>query len=165
MKSKVSMDKKYSEDTRILYVTTGYLLEYIIGNDLDLDQTYTHIVLDEIHDRDLETDFVLLLMVILFLRKSTIKLVLMSATLDPQQLMDYFAQFATDGHRVPLVECKMRMYPVRTRYLDDIERMLDFTANELSFQMDKPELQDEQIDVLIRLLDHIDRKEVSIDVF
>lgn len=153
------MDKKYSEDTRILYVTTGYLLEYIIGQDLVLDDTYTHIVLDEIHDRDIETDFVLLLMRILFLRKSKIKLVLMSATLDPKLLTDYFEQFES-ARRVPLIECKMRVFPVRLRYLDDIERMIGYKSD-LSFEMNKPDLYDDQIDVLVRLLDHIDKKEVN----
>lgn len=154
------MDKKYSEDTRILYVTTGYLLEYMIANDLELDETYTHIVLDEIHDRDIETDFVLLLMRILFLRNTKIKLVLMSATLDPQMLTEYFEKFATDRH-IPLVECKMRTYPVRIRFLDDIEQMLGFKSD-LSIEIDKPELQDEQIEILVQLLDYIDKKEVCI---
>ena len=52
------MDSKVSEDTRILYCTTGVLREKLIGKK-NMHQ-YTHVILDEVHERDQETDFALL---------------------------------------------------------------------------------------------------------
>jgi ATP-dependent RNA helicase TDRD9 len=52
-------------DTRISYVTTGVLLQKLInsskkGPQVDSFDHYTHIILDEVHERDLDTDFVML---------------------------------------------------------------------------------------------------------
>ena len=48
-----------SEDTRLLYCTTGILKNRLIRTQHMND--YTHIILDEVHERELETDFLLLL--------------------------------------------------------------------------------------------------------
>lgn len=151
------MEKKTSEDTRIFYVTTGFLREYLIGNDLELDTMYTHVILDEIHDRDLDTDLMLLLMKVLMLRKSKIKLILMSATLNPTALIEYFAKHAV---AIPLIKCKERVRPVRRLFLEDLEERVNFQTN-LTFNLEEPKLCDEQLEMLIRLLDYIDQKEVS----
>ena len=47
-----------SEDTRLLYCTTGILKNRLIRSQHMND--YTHIILDEVHERELETDFLLL---------------------------------------------------------------------------------------------------------
>ena len=47
-------------DTRLVYVTNAMFKEKLIGNHQFVD-SYTHIILDEIHDRELDTDFVILL--------------------------------------------------------------------------------------------------------
>ena len=47
-----------SEDTRLLYCTTGILKNRLIRDQHMND--YTHIILDEVHERELETDFLLL---------------------------------------------------------------------------------------------------------
>lgn len=152
------MDKRFNEDTRIFYVTTGYLLEYLVANDLELDNIYTHVILDEIHDRDINTDFLLLLLRILLLRKSKLKIILMSATLDPQPLIDYFQNFNNNAE-IPLVECKMRTYTVKKWYLDKIQNVIEYEAK-LEFDINLPEMHDEQLEVLVRLLDYIEKREV-----
>lgn len=70
------------DDTRILYCTTGVLLEKIIGK--KSLSPYTHIILDEVHERNKEMDF--LLIVIYKLLNPNIKVVLMSATIDAEQV-------------------------------------------------------------------------------
>lgn len=152
------MEKRFNEDTRIFYVTTGYLLEYLVANDLELDKVYTHVVLDEIHDRDINTDFLLLLLRILLLRKSKIKIVLMSATLDPQALIEYFQNF-NNNESIPLIECKMRTFTVKKWYLDRIQNAIEYEA-EMDLDLFVPEMHDEQLEVLVRLLDYIEKKEV-----
>lgn len=92
------------------------------------------------------------------LRKTNVKIVLMSATLDPKLLTDYFIKFATCG-QIPLIECKMRVYPVRVRFLEDLAQRVNFDT-QIEFKHDEPALQDEQCELLIRFLDFIDRKVV-----
>ncbi len=47
-------------DTRLVYVTNAMFKEKLIANHQFVEE-YTHIILDEIHDRELDTDFVILL--------------------------------------------------------------------------------------------------------
>jgi ATP-dependent RNA helicase TDRD9 len=54
----VGMDKQVGEDTRLLYCTTGILLNRLISRKHMRD--YTHIILDEVHERDQNSDFCLL---------------------------------------------------------------------------------------------------------
>ena len=54
----VGMDRKASDDTCILYCTAGVLLQKLV-NDRSLNE-FTHIVLDEIHERNSDLDFCLL---------------------------------------------------------------------------------------------------------
>lgn len=55
----VGRKKNYDPDTtKILYCTTGILLQKIIKTKTLSD--FTHIILDEVHERSLEMDFLLL---------------------------------------------------------------------------------------------------------
>lgn len=56
----IGLDRRASEDTRLFYVTTGVLLQMLVKKQSLGD--YTHIILDEIHERDSETDFLLIIL-------------------------------------------------------------------------------------------------------
>ncbi|XP_033162467.1 probable ATP-dependent RNA helicase spindle-E [Drosophila mauritiana] len=78
------------EDTRLLYCTTGVLLNNLIHNKTLTH--YTHIVLDEVHERDQNMDFLLIVVRRLLATNSRhVKIILMSATIDAKELSDYFA--------------------------------------------------------------------------
>lgn len=87
----VSLDKKHSgHQTGILYCTTGVLLQKIIHS--KSLSYFTHIIIDEVHERDVEVD--LLLMVVrklMFEQNPDVKLVLMSATSESANLQTYFS--------------------------------------------------------------------------
>ncbi|RNA05969.1 ATP-dependent RNA helicase TDRD9 [Brachionus plicatilis] len=123
---KVSLENKFSEETRIFYVTTGYLLEMIVANHAEL-QNYTHIILDEIHDRDLDTDLVILLIKLLLMKQFTGKVVMMSATLDPEIFIQYFSPYAIKNH-IPVIQCQINVFDVVTKHLDDIEDMVNLQS-------------------------------------
>lgn len=93
----VGLDEKQncSKDTRILFCTTGVLLEKIIRSaktDPFLD--YTHIILDEVHERDRDMDFLMILIRKLMTPK--IKLILMSATINSKSVtkLTHFDRFS-----------------------------------------------------------------------
>ena len=74
--------------TRILFLTEGVLLRQIQGApDFDL---YNVIVLDEVHERHLTTDFLLGILKSLLKHKKDLKLVLMSATINIEMFAKYF---------------------------------------------------------------------------
>lgn len=75
------MHAKISEDTRLLYCTTGVLMQKLI-KEKSLKQ-FTHIILDEVHERDQEMDFLLIVIRKLLTTNSRgVKVILMSATIN-----------------------------------------------------------------------------------
>lgn len=61
----VGLEKVANDDTRILYCTTGVFLQKLIA--AKSMNNYTHVILDEIHERDEDMDFTMLI-VRMFLR-------------------------------------------------------------------------------------------------
>lgn len=76
-----------NDDTRITYCTTGVLLEKLVACKTLIN--YTHIILDEVHERTQDMDF--LFIVIKQLRKKSphVKIILMSATIEAAAVSVY----------------------------------------------------------------------------
>ena len=72
----------------ILFCTTGVLLRRMQG-DTQLED-FTHVVLDEVHERDVKSDFLMMLLRDLIRIRGDIRIVLMSATLNARLFSDYF---------------------------------------------------------------------------
>lgn len=86
----IGLNKVCGADTRLTYCTTGVLLQKLVHR--RSLHPYTHIILDEVHERDTDTDLALLL--VRRLQQSScrgVKVVLMSATSDTRLLSEYFA--------------------------------------------------------------------------
>lgn len=79
-----------SEHTRILFCTTGVLLEQLVRSAKTKNPLngYTHIILDEVHERDKNMDF--LFIVIKKLINPTVKVILMSATINSEQVSGHY---------------------------------------------------------------------------
>lgn len=80
-------NKNQTDDTRILYCTTGVLLEKLIHTAKQNNPLakYTHIILDEVHERDKNMDF--LFIVLKKLMTPNVKLILMSATISAGEVI------------------------------------------------------------------------------
>ena len=90
------MESRSSPDTRILFMTTGIFLMRLVNNPDSLAK-YTHIIMDEVHERDLDTDFSMVVLKHLLGKKDessplNFKLVLMSATFNTKLFADYFSR-------------------------------------------------------------------------
>lgn len=87
----IGMEPRISENSRIIFMTYGIMIQKLMHND-KLD--YTHIILDEVHERSLEMDFTFMaLRKILDDQKvkRKIKLVIMSATINSVSFKEYFS--------------------------------------------------------------------------
>lgn len=116
--------------TKITFVTTGVLLRRLQtsgGSNDDLLAALadvSHVVVDEVHERSLDTDFLLVLLRDVLKRRKNLKVVLMSATLDADIFDRYFGQVASVGR----VEVQGRTFPVTDYYVDDIVRWTNFNT-------------------------------------
>jgi ATP-dependent RNA helicase DHX36 len=113
----------------ITYCTTGVLLRQLREGYGAL-KGVTHVIVDEVHERDVQIDFLMVLLKrILEARRRgedvpPIKVILMSATIDTTLFRRYFGA-AFDNGECPHIEIPGRMFPVEKFYLDDIQTMLN----------------------------------------
>ncbi|WP_285116025.1 ATP-dependent RNA helicase HrpA [Leifsonia sp. fls2-241-R2A-40a] len=108
----VRFTDKVSKATRIKLMTDGILL-----NELRRDRmlrAYDTIIIDEAHERSLNIDFLLGYLKQLLPKRPDLKLIITSATIDPQSFAEHFA--SADGTPAPIVEVSGRTYPVEIRY-------------------------------------------------
>ncbi|PYH91700.1 DEAD/DEAH box helicase [Aspergillus ellipticus CBS 707.79] len=120
--------KAKSGTTKITFVTTGVLLRRMQsgsgsdGNVASSLSDVTHVVVDEVHERSLDTDFLLALLRDVCRYRKDIKVILMSATLDAEIFSNYFGGRQSVG----LVNIPGRTFPVEDYYLDDVIRDTGF---------------------------------------
>lgn len=103
----VRFTDKVSANTRIKLMTDGILLNEI-HFDRDLER-YDTIIIDEAHERSLTIDFLLGYLKRLLPRRPDLKLIITSATIDPESFSQHFGG-------APIVEVSGRTYPVEIRY-------------------------------------------------
>lgn len=98
-------------ETLVKLMTDGVLLAET-QSDRFLDQ-YDAIIIDEAHERSLNIDFLLGYLRRISGQRPDLKIIITSATIDPQRVADHFADEAGPA---PIVEVSGRTYPVEQRY-------------------------------------------------
>lgn len=111
----------------INYCTTGILLQQLQHSPDEVMDNTSHLVIDEVHERDTLIDFLLILLKKNMTRrralgKSTPQVVLMSATMDTELFAQYFKTDAPDESSVvcPSLSVPGRTFPVTEKYIDEI---------------------------------------------
>ncbi|XP_075145158.1 putative ATP-dependent RNA helicase spindle-E [Haematobia irritans] len=157
---KVGLHANTSDDTRLLYCTTGVLLQKLIR-----DKTltpYTHIILDEVHERDQEMDFLLIVVRrLLFTNSKHVKIILMSATMDTTEFAKYFA---IRKKPAPVVRADTRrLFQVKEFYLDDLK---DLNTNNVGVELERPGISTDMYHLALKLIviiDNIEKQEASLN--
>ena len=137
----VRLAKAVSKETRLVYCTVGVLLRQMLNpsessaderGDGDADgqgqtsvplSSISHIVLDEVHERDLNTDFALTLLRPILAANKRISLILMSATASTKTFVQYF-QNEKLGIFPKVFEIPGRTFPVQTIWLKECEKVV-----------------------------------------
>ncbi|CAN7061252.1 hypothetical protein IGI04_016370 [Brassica rapa subsp. trilocularis] len=115
---KVRLQSKGGRHSSVVFCTNGILLRVLVGKGSgSYVSDITHIIVDEIHERDCYSDFMLAIIRDLLPSNPHLRLILMSATLDAERFSGYFGG-------CPVVRVPGFTYPVRTLYLEDVLSIL-----------------------------------------
>lgn len=115
----IRLEANTSRETKLVFATTGIVMRMLEGsNDL---QEVTHLVLDEVHERSIDSDFLLIVLKNLMKRRRDLKVVLMSATVDAERFSAYLGG-------APVLNVPGRTFPVQVRYLEDAIELTGYAA-------------------------------------
>jgi ATP-dependent helicase HrpA len=109
---KIRFDDHVNRSTAVKLMTDGILLAEIQRD--RLLKAYDTIIVDEAHERSLNIDFLLGYLRELLPRRPDLKVIITSATIDPESFAAHFAD--ADGTPAPVIEVSGRTYPVEVRY-------------------------------------------------
>ena len=108
----IRFDDRVSDTTAVKLMTDGILLAEM-QRDKYLN-AYDTIIIDEAHERSLNIDFLLGYLKRLLPKRPDLKVIITSATIDPEAFARHFAD--ADGTPAPIIEVSGRTYPVEIRY-------------------------------------------------
>lgn len=119
---KVRFSDHVSENTMVKLMTDGILLAEIQQDRLLMQ--YDTIIIDEAHERSLNIDFLLGYLKELLPRRPDLKIIITSATIDPERFSKHF-------NNAPIIEVSGRTYPVEVRYRPIVEEADDTERDQL----------------------------------
>lgn len=125
----IRLDSRINPNTNLIITTSGFLLRCLTGSKTEeLFKNITHLILDEVHEREKVTDFLLIAIKDAIVSNPKLKVILMSATLDS----DLFSKYFND---CPVINVPGRSYDVDIMYLGDILMMTDYKTAKMKVYM------------------------------
>lgn len=134
----IRLETKGGPQSSLMMCTTGVLLRKLVhlgtleqgfgatyGEDEECGLDATHIIVDEIHERDRYADFLLIILRDLLPKLPNLRLILMSATLDVELFSNYFGG-------CPVVQVPGFTHPVKSYYLEDVLTFTGYGATDPS---------------------------------
>ncbi|XP_078436567.1 DExH-box ATP-dependent RNA helicase DExH6-like isoform X2 [Wolffia australiana] len=160
---KIRLESKGGRHSSIMFCTNGILLRMLIGNGVDFCRPMskskrstsifqlTHIIVDEIHERDRFSDFMLAIIKDLLPLYPHLRVILMSATLESERFSQYFGA-------CPIIQVPGFTFPVKTFYLEDVLSILHSTDDNhlnsgISSGTEETELDEEYVSSLEEAID------------
>jgi hypothetical protein len=125
----VRLESKVSQNTQLLFLTPGVLLRKLQSSPSLAE--YTHVIIDEIHERDKYTEFLLITLRDLLPVRPDLRVILMSATLQTEKLKSYFAEYDHPFYQnqqpvLAVVEMQGRTFPVQEFFLESVLQMTGY---------------------------------------
>ena len=133
----IRLESQITPHTRLIYATTGIVLRMLErGDELE---GITHVIVDEVHERNIDSDFLLIVLKRLMVKRPELRVILMSATVDAEQFAAFFGG-------IPIVNIPGRTYPVETRFLEDAIEETQYGASQASGNRQAEEIPEESED-------------------
>ncbi|XP_010120538.1 PREDICTED: probable ATP-dependent RNA helicase YTHDC2 [Chlamydotis macqueenii] len=126
----IRLESRVSPKTLLTFCTNGILLRTLMAGDSTLS-TVTHVIVDEVHERDRFSDFLLIKLRDVLQKQTNLKLIISSAALDANLFIRYFGS-------CPVVHIQGKPFEVKEMFLEDILRSTGYTNKEMiKYQKEK----------------------------
>ncbi|CAL9682575.1 unnamed protein product [Knipowitschia caucasica] len=119
----IRLESRVSPKTLLTFCTSGVFLRTLMAGDASLT-TVTHVIVDEVHERDGLTDFLLTKMRDVLQKIPNLKLILSSAALDINLFLQYFGS-------CPILHIKGRQFEVKELFLEDILKITSYKLKDV----------------------------------
>ncbi|XP_057259847.1 3'-5' RNA helicase YTHDC2 isoform X1 [Pezoporus wallicus] len=119
----IRLESRVSPKTLLTFCTNGVLLRTLMAGDSTLS-TVTHVIVDEVHERDRFSDFLLIKLRDVLQKHTNLKLIISSAALDANLFIRYFGS-------CPVIHIQGRPFEVKEMFLEDILRSTGYTNKEM----------------------------------
>ncbi|EXX76142.1 P-loop containing nucleoside triphosphate hydrolase protein [Rhizophagus irregularis] len=113
----IRLESKVARGNILTFCTYGILLRRLESDKLLKD--VSHVIIDEVHERSLESDFLMIILKKIFERRSDLKVILMSATIEASKISRYF-------DHCPIIEIPGKIFPVEVKFLEDVIEETDY---------------------------------------
>lgn len=153
-------ENKTGKNTRITFVTTGVLLRMLQSSKTNgILENIGYILIDEVHERSVDADFLLILLKKMMKGFPKLKIVLLSATISIETFVNFFSKPLTPLH------IEGRTFPIEDYYLDNILSSLNYKIQNSDGEYVTP-LPDSHFfksgninyELIAKLADYIDKK-------
>ncbi|XP_078688357.1 3'-5' RNA helicase YTHDC2-like isoform X5 [Branchiostoma floridae x Branchiostoma belcheri] len=133
----IRLESRVSPRTLLTFCTNGVLLRTLMGGDSALT-TITHVIVDEIHERDRFSDFLLIKLREMLGYFKGLKVVLMSATLNTELFQQYFGS-------CPLINVSGNLFDVTEFFLEDVLRSTNYSNQKMQkYKKERGQLEQQQ---------------------
>ncbi|XP_041567027.1 3'-5' RNA helicase YTHDC2 isoform X3 [Taeniopygia guttata] len=119
----IRLESRVSPKTLVTFCTNGILLRSLMAGDSTLS-TVTHVIVDEVHERDRFSDFLLIKLRDVLQSQANLKLIISSAALDADLFIRYFGC-------CPVIHIQGRSFEVKEMFLEDILRSTGYTNKDM----------------------------------
>ncbi|XP_071436889.1 3'-5' RNA helicase YTHDC2-like isoform X2 [Pithys albifrons albifrons] len=119
----IRLESRISPKTLVTFCTNGILLRALMAGDRTLS-TVTHVIVDEVHERDRFSDFLIIKLRDVLQTQTNLKLIISSAALDANLFIRYFGC-------CPVIHIQGRPFEVKEMFLEDILRSTKYTNKEM----------------------------------
>ncbi|XP_064497301.1 3'-5' RNA helicase YTHDC2 isoform X2 [Pseudopipra pipra] len=119
----IRLESRVSPKTLVTFCTNGILLRTLMAGDSTLSNV-THVIVDEVHERDRFSDFLLIKLRDVLQTQTNLKLIISSAALDANLFIRYFGC-------CPVIHIQGRPFEVKEMFLEDILRSTGYTNKDM----------------------------------
>ena len=152
----IRLQSKVSPTSNLIYVTNGVILRMLMsGHPEEFFQGITTLVIDEVHERDKFSDFLLLCTREYLHLNPHLRVVIMSATIDSRIFQEYFGG-------CPVIKLEGQAHEVEEFFLEDLLKLLKFSNGRVEDLRQKHEKNPQALEKPVR--SYGDGRNIDVDM-